>query len=133
MFVDRTQAASAEEIAEWSDEAAIACDPREDKTRQEFAAEADINTLLRRFGAGGMEMRPVVYGIQDTDLELQQVYAAVEVSENAWARLPENLRARYSDWSELLAAVERGEAQLKDPEGKVTEPVKPDPVVPVAS
>lgn len=134
----RTQADSVEAFALASDDAGIVFDPAEDKARQEFAAECDVNAILRRFGAGGFVPLPVVYGAQDLDLGLQEVFAAAEVATNAWAKLPERLRNRYPGWEELLAAIERGEAQLKEEvDVPRKEPAPPpgsvaDPKVPVA-
>jgi len=124
----RSQADSAEQFEQYSDEAGISFPIGEDKTRQEFAEECDVNVILRRFGAGGFEGRPVVYGVQDLDLDLQGVYTAVEVAEEAWERLPERLRKRYRAWPELLGAMERGEASLVDPDGVVVDPPVTDPV-----
>lgn len=118
-------------VQEWSDETAISCPPEEDKARQEFKDEADVNVILRRFGAGGFEPRPVVYGIQDTELDLQSVYLAAEEAQAGWLKLPEHLRRRYPGWPELLAAVDRGEASLVDPDGVPVEPAPKDPVAPV--
>lgn len=127
----RTQADSDAMIERASDEAGISFDPAEDKARQEFAADSDVNTVLRRFGAGGFEVRPVVYGTQDTDLDLQTVYAAVAVAEDAWAKLPKHLRSRYPGWPEVMAAMDKGEATLVDPDGVVSQPPK-DLAVPVS-
>lgn len=130
----RTQADAFDlvEVTKWSDESALACDASEDKARQEFAEEADVNVILRRFGAGGFEMRPVQYGVQDTDLDLQTVYAAAAVAQDGWLKLPEHLRRRYPGWPELLAAVDRGEASLVDPDGVESKPPE-DLVVPVSA
>lgn len=121
----RTQAQLEAKVQEWSDEAVTVCPPEEDKTRQEFAEDADTNVILRRFGAGGWEPRPVVYGIQDDRLDLQAAYAAVNEAQEAWERLPERLRKRYPNWGEVLSAVDRGEAVLVDPDGVVQDPVPP--------
>lgn len=128
----RTQADSVEQFAEYSDEAAISFDPREDRARQEFKDEADVNVILRRAGAGGFEPRPVQYGVQDFDWDLQGLYESAQVAAEAWAKLPERLRARYESWEELLPALERGEATLVDPDGVVVEKPVVDPVPPVA-
>nr|QJB18809.1 MAG: internal scaffolding protein [Microvirus sp.] len=133
MFIKRTQADTEKQFLGYSDEAVVVCDPSEDRARQEFKDECDVNVILRRFGAGGFEARPVVYGIQDTDLDLQGVYLAAEAAEAGWLRLPEKLRRRYPGWPELLAAVDRGEASLVDSDGVVQDlpkVVPPAPVVP---
>lgn len=125
------QANDLAKVREWSDESAIRCPPGEDKARQEFKEEADVNVILRKFGAGGFEPRPVVYGSQDFDLDLQSVYSAAEEAQAGWLRLPEHLRRRYPGWPELLAAVDRGEASLVDAEGVQVPPAKEE-VPPVA-
>lgn len=126
----RSQAASAEEMEQWSDDAAISFPESEDRARQEFKDESDVNVILRRFGAGGFEPRPVVYGVQDFDDDLQGVYIAAAEAQAGWNRLPEHLRKRYPGWPELLAAVDAGEASLVDPDGVVSAPVR-EPVAPV--
>lgn len=118
---------------EWSDESATVCPAEEDRTRQEFASDCDVNVILRRYAAGGFEPRPVVYGVQDTDLDLDGVYAAAREAEAAWQRLPASLRRRYPGWPEVLAAVERGEAVLADSDGVVVaEAPKAEAVPPVS-
>lgn len=131
----RTQAEAFDAVVvdRWTDETAIACPPEEDKARQEFAEDADVNVILRRFGAGGFQPRPVVYGVQDTDDELQDVYTAVAEAEAGWLKLPEHLRKRYPGWPELIQAMERGEATLVDPDGVVSAPPKVELVPPVAA
>jgi len=128
----RSQADLPELYGVWSDEAAISFPVEEDRTRQEFGEESDVNAILRRFGAGGFEMRPVHYGVQDLDLDLQQVYTSVAVAEEAWKRLPAGLRSRYKAWPELLTALQRGEASLVTPDGVVVEPPKEAVVPPVS-
>lgn len=131
----RSQGASDSEKAAWSDEAAISFDPVEDRARQEFKDESDINVILRKANAGGFEPRPVQYGVQDFDWDLQGLYESQRIAAEAWQRLPEGLRARYKGWEELLPALERGDVTLADPDGVVIEkPVvdEVDPVPPVA-
>lgn len=120
----RSQAASVEEMASWSDESGLVCPVEEDKARQEFKDEADVNVILRRFGAGGFEVRPVRYGVQDMDADLQSVYRAAELAQEGWLRLPEHVRRRYPGWPELLDAVDRGEAVLVDSTGQESVPAK---------
>lgn len=127
----RTQVQAETMFQEWSDDSAMSFPAGEDRARQEFKDETDVNVILRRFGAGGFEVRPVQYGIQETDLELQTVYAAAAVAEDGWLKLPEHVRKRYSGWPELLSAVEAGQAVLVDKDGVVSTPPA-DLVVPVS-
>lgn len=130
----RTQADLPEDFARYSDESALRCSPSEDRTRQEFKEECDVNVILRRVGAGGFEPRPVSYGLQNTDDELQGVFAAAVAARDAWLRLPASLRRRYPGWDELLSAVERGEAVLVDSDGvEAKPPAVPAAVPPVVS
>lgn len=120
-------------VEEWSLESSLRCDPKEDKARQEFRDAADVNVILRKFGTAGFEPRPVRYGVQDMDADLQQHFEAARSLQEGWLRLPESLRRRYPSWDELLDAVQRGEASLVDPDGVEVEPPKVEaPVVPVA-
>lgn len=130
MFVSRTQADSVEDFARYSDEAVVVCTAEEDRTRQEFAAEADINVILRRFGAGGFEPRPVRFGVQDFNDDLQGVMIAAREAQDAFERLPEKLRRRYPSWNELLPALETGEATLVDKDGVEVVPPKAAEVSP---
>lgn len=58
-----------------------ACDPVEDKTRQEFKDESDTNWLLRRYGVNVPQVRPQ-YGEVDMDAQYHDaVLAHQEVSE----------------------------------------------------
>lgn len=128
MAGDRKQSDLAKDVEAWSDEAAIRFPVEEDRTRQEFAEETDVNVILRRFGAGGFESRPVSYGVQDMNLDLQGVYESVRFADEAWEKLPAHLRKKYPAWPELLDAMERGEATLVDPDGVVVPPPVRDPV-----
>lgn len=128
----RTQAEALTKYQEWSDLAVIDCPPGEDRTRQEFAEDADVNVILRRFGAGGFEVRPVTYGVQDMNLDLQGVYESVRIAEEAWGKLPPHLQSRYTSWEPLLAALERGDATLVDPDGVVVAPPVRDVSDPVS-
>lgn len=65
----------------------LACPPDEDNTRQEFAEEADINVLLRKYGVVPPQ-RPATFGTMDFDLDLQLAYEAVREADAAIAMLP---------------------------------------------
>jgi hypothetical protein len=99
-----------------SSAASIACTPEEDRARQEFAKDADINILLKRFGVN-LPVRHPEYGVVDFDLDLQGAYRAVQEAREGFARLPAHLRERYPSWELLMAAVANGEAvSLTPPE-----------------
>lgn len=77
--------------------------------RPEFADDADINKLLRRYGID-QQLRPVIYGKeQDDSIDLQMAFAAIKAAEEI--QVPEELRAKYNHWSKVLNAAESGEYQ----------------------
>lgn len=97
-----------------SEKVGVKCDPKEDRARQEFKAEADVSTILARFGAGATFGAPRgSSGEVDFDLDLQTAYRVVAESREAWLRLPVDVRQRYRGWQELQAAVEAGEWPFK--------------------
>lgn len=108
-----------------SAESAITFDPRDDRTRQEFKEDADINVILKRFGADSFNARPAQYGIIDFDLDLQQAKHAINDTRLAWNRLPKHLKDRFPNWESLLEAVDAGAITSKD-----LEPPKPDDKIP---
>lgn len=87
---------------------AVVCPPDEDSARQEFAQEADINFLLRKYGA--VPQRPLSYGEVDFDLDFQQAQLAMRDVADGYARLPVVVRNRYPDLDSLLLAIANGEA-----------------------
>lgn len=101
-----------------SEKVGLKCDPKEDRARQEFKADADVSTILSRFGAGATFGAPRgSSGEVDFDLDLQTAYRVVEESRQAWLRLPLEVRQKYRGWQELQAAVESGEWPLKKAPG----------------
>lgn len=77
----------------YSESCVIKCSEEEDKTRQEFKDEADVNKLLSRYGVNVPQLRPV-YGEVDTDIDLQGAYlAAQEVADRL---TPEQLEVLYT-------------------------------------
>lgn len=52
-----------------------ACDPSEDKTRQEFKDESDTNWLLRRYGVNVPQVKPQ-YGEVDMDTQYHDAILA---------------------------------------------------------
>lgn len=97
--------------------------PRDAKpiTRQEFKDEADINKLFKRFGAA-LFTQPNSFSEVDWTIDLQQALTAIDEAKHAWRNLPENLRAKYTDWRQLLNALENGRLTIH-PE----EPTPPKP------
>lgn len=91
-----------------------------DMTRQEFAAEADINTLLSRYGIG-VPRKQVMYGEVDFGMDLQQAFAAIEAAKRMHRQLPDTLIEKYPSWEKLLNGLASGQLRL-DLEADTTAP-----------
>lgn len=85
----------------------------EDLARPEFKDESDINKMLARFGVPNQQQNPT-FGEVDFSFDLQRAYGALEEAQAAYDGLPDDLRRKYANWSDLLRAVATGE--LKAPE-----------------
>lgn len=80
---------------------------KDDKTRQEFKQEADINTLMSKFGALPPTRLPG--GEWDFDLDLQTAFEAVRIVRDGFRRLPQEVRDLYPTPQALVDAILRGE------------------------
>lgn len=83
----------------------------EDKTRQEFKSDTDVNQLLMRFGMDVPQMRPT-FAEWDQSIDLQGAMGAIHEAKEAHKRLPAELRDRYPTWQTLLNAVESGQLKI---------------------
>lgn len=92
----------------------LICRKSTNRARQEDAADADINTILRKH-THGLPLRPLEYGQVDFDLDLTGAYAAVAEARRGFRLLPPHLRAKYPSWESLMAAVANGEVVSLDP------------------
>lgn len=102
------------------------------KVRREYAAEADLNKVLPRFGINPLTLREMKYGAEINDrLDLQQALYAVNQAKQI--QVPEELRSKYTTWQKVLNAAETGEyqydlQQLEDRKKEAEERAKvPDP------
>lgn len=116
----------------WSDESALVFPVEEDRARQEFGKDADINVMLKRFGISGFAPRGVAQWGQeiDYDLDLQQALDGVAAAQAAHRKMSAELRERFPTWQSLLNALVSGEFKLelnKEPEPEVEEPVPEAP------
>lgn len=89
----------------------LVCPADEDMTRQEFKAESDTESVLRRAG-GNMFARRAVYGVQDFDTDLQTIKNAVIRAVDGVKTLPEALQAKYATQAALLQGLAAGELFL---------------------
>lgn len=117
---------SADERDALSERTALVCDPAEDKTRQEFKAECDIQTILR---SHGIMPRPVQYGAVDFDIDLHSAYQSVTALKSGFARLPEAVRSKFGTFDGVVEALSQGELCFTD--GRIGFTPNAEPVVPL--
>lgn len=65
-----------------------------DTTVQEYKDDNNPNRVLRQFGAIPNN-RPLVYGEQDFNVNLQSAYHAIREAREAYSRLPQKIRDVY--------------------------------------
>lgn len=98
----------------------IAFDPREDRARQEDKDMADINKIVKLFG-GSLVPPPPNSAEVDYTLDLQNALHAVRQAREAYDTLPYDLRQKYTDWKQLLQAIEDGTYETPEAEAKRVE------------
>lgn len=126
-----------DQMCVWDNETfdGLVCPPSEDKARQEFKEEADLEFQIRRFGAG----LPFQSGSVDYTLDLTKAYEMVERAQQAWAELPAAVQTRFANWSEVERAAASGDLAtflkgLEDARSAASKPSASDsaPVTPPA-
>jgi len=91
------------------------CPPEDNRTRQEFKDEADINNVVARFYPfAPPQARVPVYGEQDMSLDLHGALMVVQEARESYASLPESLRSRFPTYSDFVNAVADGRVQIVD-------------------
>lgn len=103
----------------------VDCSDMPSKCREEFAEDADVNVILRRFGAVPPQLRQPVFGEQDFSLDLRDHLDAVRAAAESWQAVPLSVRRRYANWSELNEAVEQGHVRFGTRVSEGLEPVVP--------
>lgn len=92
-----------------SNETAIDCSIVPSVTQQQFAEEADINTIVRRFGLTGELPKDVAVPQSGDFLDVTDFHTAMNVvrsSEEAFAAMPADVRKRFAnDPAEFMAFV----------------------------
>lgn len=87
------------DYAQASDEAAFVQEG-ESMTIQAHAEDADINTIVRRFGITGQlpeNHRPPVYGDFSHVMDFRTAMDAVNAAKHAFAELPAEIRRRFGE------------------------------------
>ena len=88
---------------------ALSFDPDDDRTRQEFRDEADINVIMRRFGVTPADPRTLPFGYVDYSLDFQQAQLLVQDARRHLAQLPGDILTAYGGVPGLVAAIARGD------------------------
>lgn len=79
-----------------------------DMTRQEYAADADINNLATKFNLDELR-KPINWGGEvDTTIDLQQSLTAITESKQAYNRLHPDIRDKYPTWQLFLEGMDSG-------------------------
>lgn len=81
--------------------------------RQEFAADADVKTILKRHGGIPAGRQPTFFEV-DYDLDLQTSLAVAKDAREAFNRIPLKLRRQYGTWEQILAALETKKIEIVD-------------------
>lgn len=113
----------------YDEESKIFFDPSTDRARQEFAADADINEMFRKFGVFGDPRKPLTFGEVDYTIDLQQALGAIEEAKRVYARMPANVKEKYGSWQAMINAAAAGELEL-ELKPKPAPDVTPEPTVP---
>lgn len=88
----------------------LACDPKDDRARQEFKKESDANYLIKKYGAN-LPMGNVRFGVQEFGIERFEALQRLETAQETYDGLPEAVKAVYPNWEALLAAIADGTYQ----------------------
>lgn len=84
----------------WSLEFGLACDPVEKVTKDSFAEECDINTIVRRFGLTGQlptDVRAPMYGDFTEAMDYQSALHAVMAAQDSFMAMPAEVRQRFGN------------------------------------
>lgn len=88
---------------------ALVCLPDDDRTRQEFRDEANINNIVARFYPfAPPQARIPQFGEQDMSLDLHSAVLSIQAAREAYAEVPAKLREAFPTYSEFVSAVADG-------------------------
>lgn len=90
-------------------EAQVYFDPDEDRARQEFKEDADINVILRKFGVQLADPRKLPFGYVDYSLDFQQAQLLVQDARRHLQQLPADVLSHFGGVPGLVEAIARGE------------------------
>lgn len=94
----------------------LSCPPEENRTRPEFAEEAEINNIVARFYPFAPPVNPVRYGEQDMGLDFHSAMLSMQSARESYAELPPKLREAFPTFNEFLQAFMDGRVTLQPSE-----------------
>ncbi len=98
-------------------EGGLVCPPDDTFTRQEFRDETNINNIVGRFYPFAPPMARVPqFGEQDMSLDLHSAVLSIQAAREAYAEVPEKLRAAFPTYAEFVSAVADGRLTLTSDE-----------------
>lgn len=119
-----------------SEESGLDCSVEPSLTKQSFAEEVDINTIVRRFGLTGQlpsDVRVPQYADFDEVVDYHSAMLLVRQAQESFMELPAHVRARFHNEPGELVAFVSDEKNREEAErlGIVVPKVTPAPVVAV--
>jgi len=103
----RQQILTEEELAYYCELTAISCTADEDRTRQEFAQEVDVNVIMRNLA--GIPFKPVTYGEVDFDnLDRKTIEDQARAASELYASLTPEQQAAIPSVAHLVEMAAQG-------------------------
>lgn len=112
----------------FSEMAGLECPPGEDMARQEFAKEADINTILSKFGVDSFTNRRPQFVATDWSLDLQTALDATAATNRAFKDLPDDVKKDFPTPEAMLNGIVTGVLKFRDQPEIQTDEKPPKPV-----
>lgn len=85
----------------------------EDRTKQDFKDESDVNVVLRNFGVQSLRLRPTAPIEVDWSVDLQAAYGRVLEAKARYHEMPEQIRSLYPTWEQFADAMRKGELSIE--------------------
>lgn len=93
-------------------ECGLVCPLEEDRTRQEFKDETDVNRIVARFFPFAPPMNPVQYGEQDMGVDLFGSMLAIQNAKAVYGEAPSALLEKYPTFETFVEAFMSGQVVI---------------------
>lgn len=84
--------------------------PEEQQTRQEMAADSDINHLINKYGQVPPPLHPMEFTATDFDMDLTMAMQSMQEARDSYHALPDAVKQLYPTWQSLAHAIAAGDA-----------------------